>query len=324
MAFVGAKAETYGDWKIYYPIFGEAKIDGRRCLVVVENLKAKAISGASGKDLSSRMPAICADLVMLLELNGLRDGVFDGELNAELEEGDGYRSSWGKTGMVFSKNIPVEEINDQIRFAVFDFVSLKAFQEQFFCEDVTPLRKRDALLRKLFIANVSPHVFYIEKKLLYSEAEIDQYYEVLRAAGWEGIMLKDPDSSYKNYTRSACWLKHKPVKTDDFPIVGFEVGKGKNSRRLGALVVTTPTGELLRVGGGFKDRPEARTRFARLKGTKEEFEDMDLGLLNDRETIWKFREYLLGQVVEVRSQDDKRKVCIERSPNFVRFRPDKE
>lgn len=323
MAYVGAKAETYGDWKIYYPIFGEAKIDGRRCLVIVENLKAKAISGASGKDLTERIPAICADLTMLLELNGLRDGIFDGEINAELEEGDGYQSAWGKTGLVFSKNIPVKQVNDQIRFAVFDFVSLKVFQEQFFFEDVTTLKERDVLLRRLFAVNISPHIFYIEKKLLHSEAEIDKYYEELRAAGWEGIMLKDPDSSYKNYTRSACWLKRKPVKTEDFPIVDFEVGKGKNSRRLGALVVRTPAGELLRVGGGFKDKPEARTKFARLKGTKEEFADLDLGLLNDRETVWKFREFLIGQVIEVRSQDDKQKVCIARSPNFVRFRPDK-
>lgn len=324
MAEIGAKAETYGDFRIFYPIFGEAKIDGRRGLVIIKDLKAKAISASSGKDLTNRMPAICADLTMLLELNGLRDGVFDGEINAELEEGDEYKSCWGKTGMVFSKYTPVDKINDSIKFAVFDFVSLNIFEEKFYFEDIRPLKERDKLLRQLFTSNISPHIFYVEKKLLYSEAEINQYYEELRAAGWEGIMLKDPDSSYKNYERTAAWLKRKPVKTEDFPIIGFNVGEGKNQNRLGALVVQTPDGEL-RVGGGFKDKPEAKTRFRRLTGTKEEFEKLDLGLLNDRETIWKFREFLIGQVIEVKSQDDQQKVCpTARSPRFVRFRPDKK
>lgn len=319
---VGTKAETYGDFKIYFPIFGEAKIDGRRCLIIIRDLKARAISG-SGKDLTDRLPAICSDLTMLLELNGLHNGVFDGEINVELEKGDKYKSCWSNTGMAFSKHIPVEKINEKIRFAAFDFLSLDIFDKTEYFEDITPLKRRDIMLRKLFTCNISKHIFYIEKKLLHTQEEIDTYYQQLRNFGWEGIMLKDPDMSYKNYQRTAAWLKRKPVKTEDFPIVGFECGKGKNSKRLGAIVVQTPDGEL-RVGGGLKDKPDPKTRFRNLQGIQEEFECLDIGLLNDRETIWKFRHFLMGQIIEVKSQDDKEKVCsTARSPRFVRFRPDK-
>lgn len=51
-------------------------------------------------------------------------------------------------------------------------------------------------------------------------------------AGYEGIVLKDPNSLYHD---SRAWLKHKERTTIDAQIIGWIPGKGKYSNSIGAL-----------------------------------------------------------------------------------------
>jgi DNA ligase-1 len=54
-------------------------------------------------------------------------------------------------------------------------------------------------------------------------------------AGYEGIMVKDPEAPYET-KRTSAWLKVKPFIEISMTIIGFEEGTGKNVGKLGAAI----------------------------------------------------------------------------------------
>ena len=88
---------------------------------------------------------------------------------------------------------------------------------------------------------------------------MDVYNEALKA-GHEGVMIKNPESSYSPGKRGKNWLKKKPVmETLDLVVIGAEWGYGRRTSFLGsyALACHDPdTGRFLpvgRVATGFSD-----------------------------------------------------------------------
>lgn len=72
------------------------------------------------------------------------------------------------------------------------------------------------------------------------------------AAGYEGIMLRKPESLYEG-KRSSTLLKAKKFLDCEVSVRGHVPGKGKHVGRLGALVCSTDTGIFFEVGTGFDD-----------------------------------------------------------------------
>ena len=120
-------------------------------------------------------------------------------------------------------------------------------------------------------------------------------------AGFEGIMIKDPDAKYV-CKRDVAWLKQKPFIEVSLSVTAVEEGTGKNEGRLGALVcegVDDGKKIVVNVGSGLTD--EQRAEF------------------------WAAKDTLIGQVVEVRADAATRSQDSEdtwslRFPRFLRFR----
>ena len=105
-----------------------------------------------------------------------------------------------------------------------------------------------------------------------------------------------------NVERSVGWLKVKPFIEVSLKVVDVEEGTGRNAGKLGALVVEgTDMDKFIKtnVGSGLTD--------------------------TDRETFWKAKAKLIGQIVEVRAdaitqnQDTTNEWSL-RFPRFLRFR----
>ena len=63
--------------------------------------------------------------------------------------------------------------------------------------------------------------------------DIEQAFEKARSRGNEGLMIKDPASSYTPGRRGLAWLKlKKALATLDCVVVGAEYGHGKRSQVL--------------------------------------------------------------------------------------------
>lgn len=121
-------------------------------------------------------------------------------------------------------------------------------------------------------------------------------------AGYEGIMIKDPDSTYRT-KRTDAWLKIKPWITVDLEVISVEAGdpESKFANTMGALVcrgVDQGREVQVTVGGGFTDE-----------------------LRND---IWNNQSNVIGRIVEVKgdaltkSQDND--TWSLRFPVFMQFR----
>ena len=119
--------------------------------------------------------------------------------------------------------------------------------------------------------------------------------------GFEGIMVKPVGGIYE-CKRSVGWLKVKPFIEVSLTVVDTEEGTGRNAGKLGALVVEgKDDGKFIKtnVGSGLTD--------------------------TDRETFWKAKDELIGQIIEVRADaitqnQDATDTWSLRFPRFLRFR----
>ncbi|WP_257297499.1 ATP-dependent DNA ligase LigA [Haloarchaeobius sp. FL176] len=101
-----------------------------------------------------------------------------------------------------------------------------------------PLRERYGRLRETIDAGV-------DDLLLTDDPETVAVHEAdALAAGHEGIMLKDPESTYSPGKRGQNWLKRKPdVETLDCVVVGAEWGEGRRANLFGTFHIAVRDGD---------------------------------------------------------------------------------
>ena len=191
---------------------------------------------------------------------------------------------------------------DDARLCLFDIVPLVEFKAG---ASVQGQRRRSNMLKTF--ANIFADTGCIEiipqvevnLDEFLGEIEFKDYNKKMVEAGYEGIMIKDPEAKYE-CKRSASWLKQKPFIEVSLAVKEVEEGTGRNVDRLGALVCEgEDDGKSIRVnvGSGFSDA--------------------------QRREFWDSRDSIPGQVVEVRAdavtqnQDGSYSL---RFPRFLRFR----
>jgi len=114
--------------------------------------------------------------------------------------------------------------------------------------------------------------------------------------GYEGIMLKDPDAPYE-CKRTKSWLKDKPFIEVTLTVVGVEEGTGKYQNDTGALVCEgIDDGVFIKVnvGSGLSD--------------------------DQRDSIWRQKKEVIGQLVEVRADAITQSSSGEYSLRFPRLK----
>ena len=193
--------------KLTYPIFAQAKIDGIRCIAVVDGIDITLWSRTR-----KQITALPLLVQAIADLN-LPDGtILDGELyNHQL------KSDFEKIVSVVRKDKPApENMQSLIQLHVYDLPSLEGGFSQ-----------RTAELSSLIPAN-SSFVKLLETITIENEGELLEYFDTCRAQGYEGCMARMGDVPYQN-KRSYSLLKVKEFDDAEFPIVGVEEGRGKMS-----------------------------------------------------------------------------------------------
>ena len=210
----------------------------------------------------------------------LPDGVYDSEA---------FDSSWNATlSAIMKANAP--KIHT-IRLNVFDYLTLDEWRLRN-CH--VPLLSRKHRLEQI-LRNVKCKYITKVPYFVIDQSEINKYYERFVDEGFEGAILKDPNSHYL-FKRSSVWLKLKERDIKTYRIVSVERGTGKYSNVLGALVVRDRDGTTFKVGGGFTDK--------------------------QRKEFWEERDSLIGVCVEVVIYPSKQKTSKAQFPVFYRLRPD--
>lgn len=95
-----------------------------------------------------------------------------------------------------------------------------------------PLNTRRALLEEI-LNHCVPPILLSPQQRLHTKSSVDDLFEVARARGNEGLILKQVTSIYESGKRSGSWVKVKrPFATLDVVITAAEQGHGKRASML--------------------------------------------------------------------------------------------
>ena len=266
----------------------EPKLDGVRVIVIcdVDKDEVKLFS-RNGKELSN-FPEINKQFDEMLDQMS-ESMVFDGEVMS-----DDFQTLMREIHRKGGAKTKDAKLN------LFDCMPLYNFMDG---SCVDPITERKKWLDKY---EFGPNINVVESvRINLSEPDgqkqFADYNKMCIDRGFEGIMVKPVGGIYE-CKRSTGWLKVKPFIEVSLKVVDTEEGTGRNAGKLGALIVEgTDMDKFIKtnVGSGLTDE--------------------------DRETFWRAKDKLIGQIVEVRADaitqnQDTTSEWSLRFPRFLRFR----
>jgi DNA ligase-1 len=204
----------------------ETKFDGARVQVHHDGETTRLFS-RNLEDVTDPLPEVVEFVDRELEV----PAILDGEVVAVDEAGDPL--PFQEVLRRFRRKHDVAATRENVAVELHTFDCLHVDGEDLL--DV-PLVERHDHLRDLLSAGISELV-------LTDDADAVAEYEAEALdAGHEGIMLKNPDSSYTPGNRGKNWLKRKPdVETLDLVVTGAEWGEGRRANLLGTFLLSART-----------------------------------------------------------------------------------
>lgn len=256
-------AKVYEDRadKVTFPVAVQPKLDGHRCIAVVDVTSWTADEGrcfAVDVELWTRtrkrilsMPHIVGELITacmfwarglgLERLAALSQGtprpilgsgkdattyriVLDGELYHH-----DYRDRFEQLTSLIRPDEP-RPGHEVVEYHVYDIVSQQPFLERF------------RTLEHTF--DTTKHIRLVETHIAGNVDQLMNHYDYFRKAGYEGAMARQLHLPYE-HKRSDQLLKLKDFVDSEFKIVGVEEGRGKLRGHVGAFVCEVPVGDTM-------------------------------------------------------------------------------
>jgi len=212
-------------------VYVEPKLDGIRCLTIVENGEAKLFTRA-GKLITN------FDNTLGKELSSLEDGCYDGEIMST-DFTDLMRQVYRKENKDISG----------VYLALFDYIPLQEWEDK---KGVLTSEVRYKILHERVSKYNFNYIHIVERTLVKANYDmIKDLHDDYVKSGYEGVMLKAYDAPYC-FGRDWSVMKFKAFFDADVPITGMKEGTGKHSGKLGSFIVDYK-GVEVRVGSGLTD-----------------------------------------------------------------------
>ncbi|MNK17099.1 putative DNA ligase-like protein [compost metagenome] len=190
----------------------EEKLDGYRGIAEIRKGKV-SLTSRNGKNLAEDYPPVVAALEKLNI-----DAVLDGEI--VVRERD-------RTNFQALQNYDPSQKKVNLHYVVFDVLEINNADVR-----MMPLQQRKKLLEKLLDNHKQKEIELVKTSALTGK----KFLEEARKKGWEGIMVKNIESTYASGTRSGSWQKVKIQQSQEAIIVGFTKPSGSR-KHFGALVL---------------------------------------------------------------------------------------
>ena len=214
------KGNTWRDraHKMSYPAWVEIKHDEIRCHVIVDSeaCTVKYLSYA-GKPLHN-MSRFDARWLALAKLTGVLEYDTGFEVNGNYN--DSYR--WVRS----SKGVPPDLVDVRRTFLLFDLPTYTS----------EPFKERKNLRQEIVSQAESIDFYNLHLPLgalATSAASIDQMFVTVRDLGYEGLMVKSLEHTYKRGKRTDGWLKVKPENDADGIITALHEAVSEDGVPLG-------------------------------------------------------------------------------------------
>jgi len=225
LAQTGTAADAVDAWD---SVAVETKFDGARVQVHHDPAGETRVFSRNLEDVTDALPEIVefvADLPV--------PTILDGEALAVDDAGDPL--PFQEVLRRFRRKHDVARMREEvtIEFRAFDCLHVDG-------RDLldTPLRERRDELSAVLSDGLSPLTLATDVET------IADHEATALDAGHEGIMLKNPDSTYTPGKRGQNWLKRKPdVETLDLVVTGAEWGEGRRANHLGTFLLSARKGD---------------------------------------------------------------------------------
>jgi len=206
--------------KIKYPCACQGKLDGHRCIAVIDENGKCTLWSRTRKQIFSA-PHIVAEI----EKKALKSYVLDGELYNSR-----YNDRFEELTSLIRQEVPSPNCTE-IEYHIYDYpIADKTFEV------------RNQLLRTWFMwPEANSHLVYVETLKVNDEDELMLAFNKFLADGYEGAIARNVDGMYVN-KRSYDLQKIKEFDDAEFKIVGVEEGKGKLAGH-GIFVCVTDEGQ---------------------------------------------------------------------------------
>ena len=225
---------------IVFPCFVQPKLDGLRCIMYRDPVTGDLHCQSRTGSYFDTMDHIKTSLAPIFAKHP--NTIFDGEL--------------------YTTEIPFEELAGLIKkkkLTPTDKDRLRAIEYHIYdvVDETKPFEERHAMIRKIFAQNAasrmasphaqahapnSDHMPHFIRLVPTTEAKTPadfraQFSEFIEA-GYEGIMLRNKKGVYRCNYRSHDLQKYKEFLEDEFPIVGFTQGDGRDKGTIIWICVT--------------------------------------------------------------------------------------
>jgi DNA ligase-1 len=225
LAQAGSVTDALEDWDAAAV---ETKFDGARVQVHYDGETVWLFS-RNMEDVTDALP----ELVTFVEESLTVPAILDGE--AVAVDDDGNPQPFQEILKRFRRKHDVAKAREEVAVELDAFDCLHADGEDLLD---APLTERHDRLVSVLDAGIA------ELRVTDDPDEIADIETTALEAGHEGIMLKDPDSTYSPGRRGKHWLKRKPdVETLDLVVTGAEWGEGRRAELLGTFEVSVRTAE---------------------------------------------------------------------------------
>ncbi len=301
-----------------FPMIGSYKLDGIRCIFKDGEMLSRSLKPIPNKQLNERFQ-------YMKSMSRATSMIYDGEIYSE------DLTFQQITHFVMTKDLDDPKTHKKLTAQLKKGTkegTLKEWTElpwnlDFYWFDTTSeTLLNEPYSRRLPTIHIMPHTRCVAHKKLYKYEEVTKYFEEALAWGYEGIMLRCPDSQYKfgRYTvNSGDGYKFKPFRTFDAQVIGFVQGTKVNpnaevkTNELGRSVTSKKLGD--------------RIPIESCSGLVVKYKGMDITVtlamtMEEKAEIWANRDNYLGRMIEYKGMLIGAK-NVPRHPVFVRYREDK-
>jgi len=231
LAQAGTAAEALDSWN---EAAAEIKFDGARVQIHVRDSDDGgpgeiSIYSRNMDDVTAALP----DVVDAVRQSVTEPCILDGEVVAVDDAGDPL--PFQHVLRRFRRKHDIEQMVDEVALRLHAFDCLRAGSQGLLDK---PLVDRHRRLETVF--KTEETVEAVADLLLSDDPdELAAFEAEALAAGHEGIMLKNPQSTYSPGDRGQNWLKRKPdVETVDLVVTGAEWGEGRRASFLGTFLLS--------------------------------------------------------------------------------------
>jgi DNA ligase-1 len=210
--------------KIKYPAYVQPKLNGHRCLAIIEDGKCTLWS-RTRKPITS-MPHIVKELEGVYTRGSYK---LDGELYNH-----SYKDNFEALASLIRQEVPADNCTD-VEYHVYDQNVDEGFGER-----IQQLRDKLHCYEKA--KGLLKYIVKVDTVLVNNEDDLLNAFTAYRKLGYEGAMARNEDGLYVG-KRSYDLQKIKEFYDAEFKITGIEEGRGKLTGHVGAFICLTEDGK---------------------------------------------------------------------------------